>query len=132
MAATLDRTSTEDADSRQLEARAGDFAVEVVRGDGYETVVVSGELYGGTAPLLGGVLDTVYARRPQRLEVDLSGLTFLAADTAGALVAVHRRLGRGADLVLLHPSPAVHRVLAAIGLARMVVNPDDTARSPSD
>ena len=130
-ASMRDRTWTEDAAGGHLETHLGDFAVDVVRGDGSERVVIRGQLNGATAPLLLGVLDSVYVRRPRRLEVDLSGLTGLAAHTLIALVAAHRRQGCGAELVLLDPNPLARRVLVLTGLNQMVEESATTARRSS-
>ena len=80
-ASIVDRTWTEDATGGHLETHVGDFAVEVVDRDGSEHVVLAGELPGAAAPRLLGLLDSVYARHPRTLEIDLSGITHLAAHT---------------------------------------------------
>lgn len=112
------------------ETHRGDFAVDVIRRDRSERVVVGGELNGSTAPLLFGVLDTVYGRHPRRLEVDLSGLTGLTPQAIIGLVAGHRRAGRAAELAFLDPNPIARRVLALIGLDRLVEYSVRTVRGP--
>jgi anti-sigma B factor antagonist len=112
-AVTLARTSAGD--------EVGEFAVDTFRAAGHETVRVRGELDIATAPLLRSALDGVYARRPARVEVDLSGVTFLDASSLGTLIAARRRLAaQRAVLVLVDPSPIVRRVLDITGLDRVV------------
>lgn len=92
------------------------FVVETHRDGGTEVVVVRGEVDVATAPLLRAVLDTVVRRRPVRVDVDLSGTSFLDASGLAVLTAVrHRLASRRVALVLLDPSPAVGRVLALFG-----------------
>jgi anti-sigma B factor antagonist len=91
---------------------APQFVVDTHREGTTEIVVVQGEVDIATAPLLRAVLDTVVARRPSRVEVDLSGATFLDAHALTTLAAVRRRLfSRHAVLVLRDPSPVVVRLL---------------------
>jgi anti-anti-sigma factor len=115
----LDRTWTEDEAGAHLRTDVEDFAVDTVRYGSVERIRVRGELDIATAPLLRGVLDTVYARRPERVEVDLSGLTFVDVYSMTTLVAARRRLAaRGAVLVLRSPSPVVRRLLGLTGFDR--------------
>ncbi|HST63977.1 MAG TPA: STAS domain-containing protein [Mycobacteriales bacterium] len=119
-AVTLVRTSDDD--------ELGEFAIDVVRADGQETVRVRGELDIATAPLLRAALEGVYARRPVRVEVDLSEVTFLDASSLAGLIAARRRLAaQRAVLVLVDPSPIVRRVLDITGLDRMT-----DVRTPAD
>jgi anti-sigma B factor antagonist len=88
------------------------FLVDTRRAGTTEVVQVRGEVDLATAPLLRAVLDTAVARRPSRLEVDLSGTTFMDAHALATLAAVRRRLAaRHGVLLLRDPSPAVVRLL---------------------
>jgi anti-sigma B factor antagonist len=88
------------------------FVVDTHRDGATEVVLVRGEVDIATAPLLRAVLETVLARRPARVEVDLSGATFLDPHALTELAAVRRRLAsRRAVLVLRDPSPVVLRLL---------------------
>lgn len=112
-ASTVDHTWTENATGSHLEAHTGDFAVDAVRQGPVDRVRVRGELDMATALLLGGVLDGVYGHRPDQVEIDLSGVTFVDTQGLTMLVAAHRGLaGRGGRLVLRDPSPVAARVLA--------------------
>jgi anti-sigma B factor antagonist len=99
-----------------MDAAEPHFVVDTRRTGVAEVVQVSGEVDIATAPLLEAVLDTVVARRPGRVEVDLSGTTFLDAHALATLVAVRRRLAsRHAVLVLRDPSPVALRLLELTG-----------------
>jgi len=92
------------------------FVVDARRIGTTELVQVRGEVDMATAPLLRAVLDTVVGRRPTRVEVDLSGATFMDAHALTTLTAVRRRLAnRHATLVLRDPSPVVVRLLELSG-----------------
>jgi anti-sigma B factor antagonist len=109
-------------------AAAPHVVVEAHRNGTTEVVVVRGDVDVATAPLLRAVLDTVVARRPNRVEVDLSGATFLDAQALTTLAAVRRRLaGRHAQLVLRDPSPAALRLLE---LTRMSLTFEIVAGQP--
>jgi anti-anti-sigma factor len=97
---------------------AAHFVVDTRRDGATEVVIVRGEVDIATAPLLRAVLDTVVARRPVRVEVDLSGATFLDAHALTVLAGIRRRLaGRHAVLVLRDPSPIALRLLELTGMA---------------
>ena len=114
-ASTLDRTSNELDPQDDVE----EFTIEAVHGATSEVVIVCGELDVATAPLLEAVLDTVACRRPQRLEVDLAGVTFLDAFALATLnTARLRQAACHGTLVLLRPSPIARRVLRLSGLGR--------------
>ena len=92
------------------------FVVDTRRTGTTELVQVQGEVDISTAPLLRAVLDTVVSRRPTRVEVDLSGATFMDAEALTTLLAVRRRLAaRHATLLLRDPSPVVVRLLELSG-----------------
>jgi len=92
------------------------FVVDTRRTGTTELVQVQGEVDIATAPLLRAVLDTVVSRRPTRVEVDLSGATFMDAEALATLLAVRRRLAaRHATLLLRDPSPVVVRLLELSG-----------------
>ena len=111
-APSLDRTRTEG----EVDMQVDDFSVEAVRENFHESVVIRGELDIATVPRLQNVLDRVLVRRPRRLEIDLSGVTFLSVYAVSVLVATHRHLvAHGAALVLHDPTPIARRVLTLTG-----------------
>jgi anti-sigma B factor antagonist len=100
----------------------GHFEIDTHRDGATDVVVVRGEVDLATAPLLRAVLDSVVGRRSARVEVDLSGATFLDGYALTTLAAVRRRLAaRRAALVLRDPSPAASRVLGLVGAEFEVV-----------
>lgn len=104
------------------------FVVDTHRDGTVDVVVVRGDVDTSTAPLLRAVLDAVMVRRPSRVEVDLSGASFLGTQALTALVGARRRLAvRRVALVLCNPSPAARRLftLTRTDLAFTIV---DTAR----
>ena len=98
-----------------------DLAVETSREGSTVTVRVRGEVDPGSAPLLRAVLDGVYAARPERVDLDLSGVTYLDSSSLGTLVAARRRLAsQHAVLAVRRPSRYADRVLRASGLTRVL------------
>ena len=94
------------------------FVVDTHREGTIEVVVVRGDAGPATVPLLAAVLDTVVARRPVRVEVDLSEVTFLDARALTVLSTARRRLAaRRAVLALRHPGPVAVRVLETTGMS---------------
>jgi anti-sigma B factor antagonist len=77
-------------------------------------VTVSGEIDMATAPQLDKALDAaLHEYRPQRLEVDLAGVTLL--DSTGIrslLLAQTKAQSKDCRLVVTNPHPRVYRVLA--------------------
>ncbi|HST63982.1 MAG TPA: STAS domain-containing protein [Mycobacteriales bacterium] len=101
------------------------FVIDTHRDGSTEVVVVRGEVDTATAPLLRAVLDTVVGRRPGRLEVDLSGASYLGAHALTALTETRSRLAaRRVRLVLRDPSPAARRLLVRTDLALDIVDGD--------
>ena len=109
------------------------FVVDACRTGAAELVQVSGKVDVATAPLLRAVLDTVVGRRPARVEVDLSGATFMDAHALATLTQIRRRLAsRHATLVLRDPSPVVVRLLELSGMEytfEIATGPADVRRA---
>ena len=78
------------------------------------------EVTGDLDLLLGDDLEAAVTPRllpGARVEVDLRGVAFADSSGLGALVAMAQHAkAQGADLVLLHPSAAVERVLEVTGI----------------
>lgn len=75
-------------------------------------IIVGGELDKVTAPELAAALEAFVGRTVQ---VDLAGVTFFDSSGIGALA---RAKASGIDVVIVEPSPVVHRVLDMVGLLR--------------
>ncbi|CAM3898288.1 STAS domain-containing protein [Smaragdicoccus niigatensis] len=82
--------------------------------DGITFVTVAGAVDIGTVPTLDSTLETVLARDPRALVLDLSDVDFLASAGVESLVRTQDRLGRA--LVIVAAARAVIRPLAITNL----------------
>jgi anti-anti-sigma factor len=86
-------------------------AVSDVNGD-VITVSAAGEVDLCTAPILSQALQKALAEAPSRLDVDLSGVSFLDASGVSAVLQCWERAElTGVRLRLLRPRPFIRRVL---------------------
>jgi anti-anti-sigma factor len=82
------------------------------------TVTVAGELDISTADQLQAYAEEALRSAPRRLVLDLSGVSFFSAAGVTVLTAlVDSAATYGTDLLLDEVSPAVTRVLRALGMA---------------
>jgi anti-sigma B factor antagonist len=101
-------------DSGQLEPRH--LSIE----DEGPLLRLSGELDVASAPLLSEAMARLIDRGFQFIILDIEQLDFIDASGLGTLVSVRNRLVTAAGaLVLRSPSPAFHRVLSIVDLARV-------------
>jgi anti-anti-sigma factor len=86
---------------------------------------VTGEVDLATTPVLRErLLRVLRDQRPDLLDVDLAGVTFLDCAGIGALVAVRNAaLHAGGQLRVSHPQPIVRWVLKVTGLLGVVTAP---------
>ncbi|MFI5906123.1 STAS domain-containing protein [Dactylosporangium sp. NPDC051541] len=90
-------------------------AVATPAPDGTVTVTASGELDMTSAPQLINVLrDAIHAHGPSRVDLDLTGVTFMDSTGLQVLVAANTDVGGG--LRITGTSPAVHRLLQLTGV----------------
>ncbi|WP_433612820.1 STAS domain-containing protein [Dactylosporangium sp. CA-139114] len=83
--------------------------------DGTVTVTASGELDMTSAPRLINVLrDAIHRHGPSRVDLDLTGVTFMDSTGLQVLVAANTDVGGG--LRITGTSPAVHRLLQLTGV----------------
>jgi anti-anti-sigma factor len=89
------------------------------------SVAVAGEVDLATAPMLRErLLRVLRDQRPDLLDVDLAGVTFLDCPGISALVAVRdAALHAGRQMQISHPQPIVRWVLEVTGLLCMVAAP---------
>jgi anti-sigma B factor antagonist len=86
------------------------------------TVRVVGEMDMLTVPQLGRALDELLDRGRRTVEVDLSGVTFLAASGLAVLAEWDERFRElSASLVLVAPTPAIVRVLRLTALDEVLI-----------
>lgn len=115
-ASTIDRTYSETGLDARVEAHELDFALDARQATGTATVVARGELDIATVPLLCAALAAHRLGPVHRVEVDLSGVTFLDSYAAGSIDTARVSLADcGIVLLLKHPSPQVARVLELAG-----------------
>jgi anti-anti-sigma factor len=81
-------------------------------------VAVAGEIDLSTVDVVrAGLLRTLAAHLPHRIEVDLAGITFLDCSAITALVVVAEAAARiGCQLRITNPQPIVRRVLDLTGM----------------
>lgn len=85
-------------------------------GEGVVTITLRGELDLASVPALEERLDTIERGEPERIVIDLSGLSFI--DSSGLrvlLLAGGRADERGHELLLTQPTEPVRRVLEMTG-----------------
>ena len=96
--------------------------------DGATVVSVGGEVDMVTTPRLHSCLQDQLARTPQRLILDLSGVSFLGSSGLAVLVeCLDDARGRGSDLRLVANSRQVTRPLEATGLTTLFQTYPDMA-----
>ena len=86
------------------------------------TARVRGEIDHHTAvSIRNGIDAAIFERRPRRLIMDLSGVTFMDSSGLGLIMgrfAVMKELG--GDVVVYNPSPEIQSILTLAGLERVV------------
>jgi anti-sigma B factor antagonist len=95
-----------------------DPIVGIAERGGALVLSLTGELDLYTAPALRAALQGVVGRSPQRLVVDLAGVTFIDSTALGALVEARSQLGDGKAFALAAPGLEVRRALEVSGLDR--------------
>jgi anti-sigma B factor antagonist len=74
-----------------------------------------------TTTALRDALSAEVARKPRLLLIDMAALTFIDSAATQMIVAAHQALRReGGTLALVHPGPAVGRVLELVGVGRVI------------
>jgi anti-anti-sigma factor len=77
-------------------------------------VEVAGDIDVTTVEILRDSLDRAAAERPTRLEVDLSGVTFVGSAGIGVLAAVRHSMGAQ---ILVGANDQIRRILTKFGVA---------------
>jgi anti-anti-sigma factor len=74
-----------------------------------------------TTRTLHDALEAEAARKPRRLVIDMSGLSFIDSSALGAVIRAHRRLAEaGGTLALACPSDHVARILGLVDIAGVI------------
>jgi anti-sigma B factor antagonist len=106
--------------------------VSVADGEDGPLLVLSGEADLTTLGQLNSALAAQLHDGTGRLTVDLSGLRYADSASITALVRADRALrAKGGELELLHPQPAVARILSLTGVDQLVVVRGERQPGPS-
>jgi anti-anti-sigma factor len=107
------------------------LATTVDEGGTGPVVTVAGEIDLANAASLEAVVDRLVEARPRRVTFDLHRLDFM--DSSGLAVLV-RCAARVPEVVVLHPSANVRRVIEVSGLGPLLLpgHVDETRRFPQD
>lgn len=91
------------------------------RNRGTETLYVWGELDISSAPVVEHAAAGALDGQGAEFRLDVSGLTFMDSTGAQSLWRLHKRIERlGRELVLVHPTRQVRRVLELLGLDQVI------------
>ena len=95
----------------------------VVTTDGDHTIVaIWGELDIATAPVLRDRLFSLLSGGSTHLVLDLAGMTFIDSRGLGAFIGAARDVrAAGGELDLVHPRPAVRRVIEISGMSQALL-----------
>ena len=89
--------------------------------DGLLRIALTGDLVNGTTARLRTWMQRHVPATADRLVLDLAAVSEVDAVGLGALLAAHRRLSQGAQVLLDGASPAVARSLKQAGLDRVLL-----------
>jgi anti-anti-sigma factor len=84
--------------------------------DGTAIVAVDGEIDAGTAGALSECLTQLAGKKPQRLVVDLAGVSFMDSSGLNALVLIRKALIPGCAVVIRSPQPRIRYLFTITGL----------------
>lgn len=108
------------------DSAASPFGIRVAVGESGPVLMLSGEADITTLAQLEDALSAQLAAGAGILTVDLSGLGFADSATIGALIRAARTLkSQGGRLDLARPQPALARMLALLGVDKVVPIRDD-------
>lgn len=94
-----------------------ELSISVQQSPGEAVVSLAGEIDLSTAPALSGVVGDVLAEAPDRIVLDMSGVTFCDSQGLGTLVLLSRRASmQHSYLVLTNVGDFLLRVLDITGL----------------
>jgi anti-anti-sigma factor len=110
-----------------------DYSIDVEEGErpGTSTIRVYGELDSGTCESLLEAFGDALAALPERLELDLRGVTFIDSAGTRAMILLDRTAReRGVELVVVPPPEDVTALLRMAGVTERVNLSPDPAASP--
>ena len=100
----------------------GGLSVTFSRAGRNVSVAVSGEVDGGTAPILRDrLVDVLEGQGNRSVSVDLAGMTFIDSSGLAVLFEMHRRAAaRGADFVLCNAGATTMHVFDIVGMGQLL------------
>ncbi|MDX6285523.1 MAG: anti-sigma factor antagonist [Frankiales bacterium] len=97
------------------------FQAQLLIGDGYAVISLSGELDLGTVPTLRAVLEQVNDAGLQLVVIDAAELDFIDSSGLGACVGAHKTLvPLGARLVIANLPSRLYRPVRVTGLSTVI------------
>jgi anti-sigma B factor antagonist len=98
-----------------------DLAIQVYAHDGWQVVIVAGEVDVATAPRLHDRLVALTSEGHRQIALDLEGVTMLDWMGLGAILGVLARVrSLGGELALISPSATTLELLALTGLDQVI------------
>ena len=96
--------------------------ITVTSQDSGLTVALSGEIdHHGARDMMAQLSETIAARTPARLELDLSGVTFMDSSGIAVLLRAQRQMTQhGGTLRAVNIPAQARRVLDAAGVGRLI------------
>lgn len=92
------------------------MSLDVTNHSDVAAITISGELDLSTAPMLTDLVDRVAADHPDRVVIDMAGVTFFCAAGLTALLRAHNTVSAaGGRLILRAPSRQTQRILTITG-----------------
>ena len=102
------------------------FSISVIDG-GATRLAIEGELDAVTVSDLRSEIEKLLAKRPNRVEVDLSSLRMLDSSGVGALVSLYKRVrANGGNVVLKGVRDQPLAIFQLLQLDRLMLRPDKT------
>src|SRR4051812_18190837 len=100
----------------------GGLSVTFSRAGRNVSVAVSGEVDGGSAPILRDrLVDVLEGQGNRSVWVDLAGMTFIDSSGLAVLFEMHRRAAaRGADFVLCNAGATTMHVFDIVGMGQLL------------
>jgi anti-sigma B factor antagonist len=97
------------------------FQAQLLVGDGYAVVSISGELDMGTVPILRSALEQVSTGERSLVVIDAAGLDFIDSSGLGVCIGAHKTLSaHGVRLLIANLPSRLYRPLRITGLAKVI------------
>lgn len=91
------------------------FTASLTRTEPDAVIALVGELDSSTAPTFRSAIEDAVATEPQRLLLEMSGLSYLSSAGLRCLVFARQKMGENVDIVLVGTRPAVRETIEMTG-----------------